>query len=421
MKIIISTVLIISGLGLSLCAQDFGEFNSNEELSLPVPEMEADKSGGGDRGGEKEWTMMVFMNAKNNLEKYGVADMNEMERIGSTSRLNVVVEMGRMAGYDSSNGDWKGVKRFYVERDLLKDPLGRTINSRVVQDLGSRNMGDYREVINFVKWAKEKYPAKKYILVLWNHGGGWTRDNPVADKGISYDEETGNNIDTPQLGKIVAEAGKLDVLASDACLMQMAEIAYEVKDGVDFMVGSEETEPGAGYSYYKILFPLVMSPSMTPETLSRLIVLAYWDSNVIGFGVATHSSLKMSQAGTLAQKMDALARAAMASGEKEKIKTARNEAQSYAIDDNKDLKHFADLVRAKAGNPALKTAAADLSSFLGDKTRLVIDNKTSILPSSNSNGVAVYLPGAFVDGDYAQVKLAKETQWDEFLKWLVKK
>lgn len=419
MKKILSAAIINLIAAGAFAQGDFGKISFDRELSLPVPSMEVEKSASTSSLPQKEWTIMVFMNAKNNLEKYGIGDMNEMERVGSNSKLNVVVEMGRMEGYDSSNGDWKGVRRFYIENDLMKDPLGTTINSPMIENLGSINMGDYREVIKFVKWAKTRYPAKRYMLVLWNHGGGWTKDNPVADKGISYDEETGNNIDTPQLGKIVREAGKLDIMASDACLMQMAEIAAEVRGSVDYLVGSEETEPGAGYTYYKILAPLVVNPAMSPESLARIIVKAYWDSNFISSGVATHSVIKMSETGGLLTRMDSFARAAMASGEKAKIKQARDEAQKYAIDDNKDLKHFADLVAAKSSNEQLKSAARNLSSFI--QNNLIIENKTSIIPSSNSNGVAVYLPAAFVDGDYAEIKLAKETQWDEFLKWLVAK
>ncbi len=418
MKKLLTLITLISSVCFSFAGDDFGRISLDRDLSLPVPSMEVEKSASA-AAAQKEWTIMVFLNAKNDLERFGIQDMNEMERVGSNSKVNIVVEMGRMEGYDSSNGDWKGVRRFYIESDIVRDPLGTTINSPMIENLGSINMGDYREVIKFVKWAKTRYPAKKYMLILWNHGGGWTKDNPVADKGISYDEETGNNIDTPQLGKIVREAGKLDILASDACLMQMAEIAAEVRGGADFLVGSEETEPGAGYTYYKILAPLAVNPYMTPEALSKLIVIAYWDSNFIGRGVATHSSIRMSQVDGLMRKMDDFARAAMASGEKAKIKEARDAAQKYAIDDNKDLKHFADLTAAKVSNQALKTAAANLSSFISSS--LVIENKTSIIPSSNSNGIAVYAPASFVDGDYNEIKLAKDTQWDEFLRWMVAK
>ena len=56
--------------------------------------------------------------------------------------------------------------------------------------------------------------------------------------------------------------GKVDVLAFDACLMQMAEVAYEVKDLADYVVGSEETEPGPGYPYDPFLAGLLGHASL---------------------------------------------------------------------------------------------------------------------------------------------------------------
>ena len=419
---------IAATLLLGTCAyaqNDFGleGLRSADILLTEVPEISAEaaipaegtpKAAGLERAAQKEWTVMVFLNAKNNLESYGMKDMNEMETVGSTSKVNVVVQMGRMAGFDDSDGDWRGVRRYYVTRDL--NPW--RITSPVVQDLGRVNMGDSRELTKFVQWAKANYPAKQYLLVLWNHGSGWDKGNPVRDenKGISFDDETGNNIDTPQLRRVLAAAGGVDVLASDACLMQMAEVAYEVKDGARFIVGSEETEPGAGYAYYKVLFPLSINPTMSAESLGRVIVAAYWDSNPIGFSVATHSILDGSRVAELGRRMDEFARAAMASGEKAKIKEARDAAQKYAVDDNKDLHHFASLVAAKTGDAELRAKARALATHISGE--LVLLNMTSILPRSNSNGIAAYIPGSWYDRDFNELRLARDTQWDEFLQWV---
>ena len=410
MKTMLS-IALLAGLGYNVYAQDFGEFNSNEELSLPVPEMEADKSGGGDRGGEKEWTMMVFMNAKNNLEEFGIGDVNEMESVGSSSKVNVIVQLGRMDGYDATNGDWKGAKIFYVK----KDTDTAKIQSKVVKNIGSINMGDYKEVIKFAKWTKENYPAKKYALIIWDHGSGWEKGNPVTDKGISDDFETGNNIDTPQMGKIAAQVGDLEIMASDACLMQMAEVVYEFKDSpVKYMLGSEEIMPRNGYPYDTILGALAGNPGMDGAALSKVVVSNYIAS--VSKPQATHSAVDMSKAAELAPKMDEFAKAAMVAADTETIKAARDGARKFDTEDNKDLKHFADLVKEKTKDEKLKAAAEELSKFIAVGSVLTANEAKT----PNANGLAVYLPEAFVDGDYNEIKLAKDTQWDEFLKWQVK-
>ncbi|MDD2806379.1 MAG: clostripain-related cysteine peptidase [Elusimicrobiales bacterium] len=379
--------------------------------AVPAPEPVADRSAA--PAARKEWTVMVFLNAKNDLERFGMQDFNEMERVGSTDQVSVVVEMGRMAGYDASDGDWTGVRRYYVTRDSDT----RRITSRVVENMGSVNMGDADELRKFVAWAKQRYPANRYALVVWNHGSGWLRGNPAPyeGKGISYDDETGNNIDTPQLRRSIADAGGVDLLASDACLMQMAEVAYEVRGAAKYMVGSEETEPGAGYDYRKVLLPLTLLPSMSTANFGRVIVAAYWDNNKIGRTVATHSILDLSKATGLAQRMHAFARTAMASPDKAAIQAARNAAQRYAIGDNKDLRHFAQLVADRATDQNLKAAARSLVSFIDDE--LVVLNMTSIIPRSNSGGIAAYLPTGAVSPDFAALQLSQGTQWDEFLAW----
>ncbi|MDA8244993.1 MAG: clostripain-related cysteine peptidase, partial [Elusimicrobia bacterium] len=163
---------------------------AGQEVSVPAPDASAASRA------QKEWTIMVFVNGKNNLERYALKDMNEMEMVGSTDKVNIVTEIGRIAGYDSSDGDWKTVRRYLVK----KDNDTSKITSPVVQELPKVDMGDYKSVVDFALWAKKNYPAKKYMLIVWNHGAGWIKSVPMLTRGISYDDQTGNHITTPQLG-----------------------------------------------------------------------------------------------------------------------------------------------------------------------------------------------------------------------------
>ncbi|MBI4802800.1 MAG: hypothetical protein HY796_09795, partial [Elusimicrobia bacterium] len=300
------------------------------ELSLPGP------AAAGENDSrvrpDKEWTVMVFVNAKNNLERYGMLDMNEMEMIGSTDKVNVVVELGRIAGYDSSDGNWVGSRRYLVKKD------GNTgkITSPVVQDLGKVDMGDYKHLIDFAVWARTNYPARKYMLIVWNHGSGWLK-SVGGQKGISYDDETGNHINTPQLGLAMKAIGKVDVYGSDACLMQMPEVNYEIKDYVDYIVGSEETEPGDGYTYNLLLGPLAAKPAMGAQELGKLAVDAYSDHYQSISQESTQSLVKSAAHAGFVPLVNDFVKAALASGEKALVKTALSGTQSYAYSDNKDL------------------------------------------------------------------------------------
>ncbi|MHA1294355.1 MAG: clostripain-related cysteine peptidase, partial [Promethearchaeota archaeon] len=109
----------------------------------------------------KKWTFMVYVDADCNLEDAGIDDVNEMETVGSDSNINILVQMDRIPGYDSSNGDWTGAKRYYI----TKDYSGSTISSSVIQNLGEVNMGSPSTLSSFIQWGKSNYPADYYGLI----------------------------------------------------------------------------------------------------------------------------------------------------------------------------------------------------------------------------------------------------------------
>ncbi len=403
------------GLGAELAV-----FDSPVRAALPQPE------GGRPQAAPAEWTIMVFMNGKNDLEYFAVEDLNEMESVGSTARINIVVEAGRMDGYDNSDGNWKGTRRYFITRDTDT----AHVSSAVVENLGKVDMGDYKNLAAFGRWAKEKYPAKKYMLIVWNHGSGWKKSVKSSAKGISYDAETGNHINTPQLGLALKEIGKVDVYGSDACLMQMAEVGYEIKDYADYIVGSEETEGSDGYPYDTFLAPLAARPEMTSVELARQAVDAY-SAYYKQRGPATQSVIKASALPGLVARVNAWTGAVMAAGLKSAVHTARGDAMTYAMLANKDLYHFTTLVSYFTTNNAVKKATEALQTYIeGD---LVVYNRyvRQEYPSggwdypadngqnyANSHGLAVYVPGSQAVGEgYNELAWAAASNWDEFLAW----
>ena len=385
-----------------------------EKTSVPEPVIENKARP------DKEWTFMVFVNGKNNLEQFAIKDINEMEMVGSSDKVNIVVEVGRIKGYDSSNGDWKTTRRYYV----TKDNDTNIINSKMIADLGKVDMGDYKSVIDFVKWAKANYPAKKYMLVIWNHGAGWEKSLKAnITKGISYDDETGNHITTPQLGLIFKEAGKIDVYGSDACLMQMAEVVYEIKDSITYIVGSEETEPGDGYTYNDLLAPLIANPTMGPAELAKTAVDAYSDHYKAQGEGSTQSYVRTSAIPDFLNAVNEFIYAVSQSGDKALVKNAISQAQEYAISENKDLYHFTSIIVNGTKDAAVKEKGQALMTLI--KNKLVAHNRYTNgsggwygpTDYSNSNGISVYLPTSGIGSGYDELQWAKYSNWDEFIKW----
>ena len=367
--------------------------------------------------GGKEWTIMVFLNGKNDLESFALKDMNEMETVGSSDRINIVVELGRMAGYDSSDGDWQSVRRYLVKKD--NDP--KRIASAVLRELGKADMGDWRRLADFGKWAKAAYPARKYMLIVWNHGTGWDKSRaPDGAKGISYDDETGSHIDTPQLGMALREIGGVDVYGSDACLMQMPEVAYEIVDYAEYIVGSEEIEPNDGYPYNVFLGALAAAPGMDAAELAKTVVDAYGDHYLQAGKSTTQSMLKPSLLGGYAALVDDFVKATLAADEKVLVRAAAFGAQNYAGYDNRDMWHFLQLYSAATGNEVVRARARALQSYISGA--LIVHNRTTgKFTDGNSRGLAVYLPAYYFDKYYGELAWAKDTRWDDLVKWYLSK
>jgi len=373
----------------------------------------------------KDWTVMVFLNGKNNLEEFALKDLNEMETAGSSDRVNIVAQLGRARGYYDGDGDWTGVRRYLAQKDA--DP-GR-IASPVLAELGQADMGDYRTVIDFVRWARAAYPAGRYLLVVWNHGSGWTKAGPGGARGISYDDETGNHVTIPQLGEVLRQTGPVDVYASDACLMQMAEVAWELKDHASYIVGSEETEPADGYPYDAVLGALNGDPRMAPRELARTLVNSYGAYYAAAGTGATLSALRSAALPAFRGLADAFVSAAMAAGDKGVLKRGLYYAQHYAYDDNKDLDSFLTYVAAKSSNARLRDAAAALSAHLrGELVAYKASANYAQPPDgleqvdyAQAGGLAVYLPGTKPAPGYAQLRWAQDSSWDELLSWIAGK
>ncbi len=83
------------------------------------------------------WTFMVYMAADNDLEAFALADLNEMEFVGSTTDVNIVVQLDRSELYDTSNGNWTDARRIFVTRDTNLTQVA----SEVVDDVGETNTG----------------------------------------------------------------------------------------------------------------------------------------------------------------------------------------------------------------------------------------------------------------------------------------
>ncbi len=347
---------------------------------------------------KKEWTFMVFLNADNNLDSFGVGDLAEMVKAGgSNDDINIICLLDRENGPATLN---------YVTKD----------GAKVVGEPGEVDMGDYKEYVKFVVETARAYPAKHYCSVMWNHGSGWKDVKGEIIKGISYDDQSGHHITTNELTVALREietaiGQKLDVFCFDACLMQMIEVAYAVKDGADYLVASEETEPGEGYPYTEILTGL--KKGVTPEAFAKHMVNVYADSyngGSAGNSSSTQSALKCSEIDNLRDAINGFCKAAIAGNYGAEFKAALNSAQKFYYRTNIDFGHFVALTKNSIKDEAFQTAANKLQAAL-DKT--IVINGLSGYNTKNATGLAIYLPASSYSfsAEYKDLAFAKDTMW----------
>jgi len=392
---------------------------------------------------QAEWTVLVFLNAKNNLEPFAFPNFLQMASIGSTKEVNLVVEMGRpKTHYSASYDAWTKTLRFHIQKGT--EPVEAT----AVKDLGETNMGDPKSLAEFVAWGQKTYPAKHTMLVIWNHGQGWRApvDDPTARKveppagGVRYvsnDDDSGDKLynraiqDT--LGELLA-GKKLDILAFDACLMAMLESAYAFQDIAQVMVASEELEPGEGWNYTKWVQPLVDARgAMTPEQLGKQIVRAmaehYGDR-----GDTTLSAIALDTVPPLATAVSRFATVALphlTEANLAAFKTARDTCIEYGREygmSSIDLAHFMKQIVASKLDPAVTTAAQDVLDRIATS---VLDNHASRSRQNRygSNGISIYFPasaeqktsdadgtGYDADNTVYPVAFVEKEQWAAFLR-----
>ena len=376
--------------------------------------------------GPRKWTFMVYIDGDNDLEGAGIDDFLEMAQVGTTCDVHIVVQFDRIDGYDSSYDDWTICHRFYVTQGM--QPYEQCAISDWGDGSGGRevNMGDPQTLIDFVEWAMTNYPADNYALVLWNHGNGWREimeeRGLLPLKAICWDDtsagdclfmkEVGDALET-----IENDIQQVDLVGFDACLMGMAEVAYEIKDHASVMVGSEETEPGDGWPYNTILPDLTANPIMSPADLACVIVNRYGESYGAGSGT-TQSAFDLANMSSLAAAISNFGNIMIGSAYKSEIATCRGNSQEYFYPWHIDLYHFADLASTGVPDATIQAAANNVKTQINNT--IICEFHGSQLP--NSHGAAIYFPNCpshSLNPDYnpSVIDFAADTYWDEFLGW----
>ena len=211
--------------------------------------------------GQDVVTLMVYMCGTDLESQSGMAtaDLQEMLNATVAENVNILVYTGGCSGWrnnvisSSTNQIWQ-----------VKDSGMVCLE----KDLGSVAMTDPDTLSGFIRWSAEKYPADRYSLIFWDHGGG-------SVSGYGYDEKysSSGSMSLAGIDQALTDGGvKFDFVGFDACLMATTENALMLTEHADYMIASEETEPGVGWYYTNWLTSLSENTSMSTLEIGKEIV-----------------------------------------------------------------------------------------------------------------------------------------------------
>ncbi|MBR1812516.1 MAG: peptidase C11 [Lachnospiraceae bacterium] len=211
--------------------------------------------------GRDEITIMVYMCGTDLESRSGMAssDLQEMAAANISDNINIIVYTGGCNGW-KINGISNDVNQIYqVQSGSLK---------RLESNMGTGAMTNPDTLSEFIRYCKNNFTADRYELIFWDHGGG-------SVSGYGYEEKntrTGS-MDLAKINKALRDGGvAFDFIGFDACLMATMETGLMLNSYADYMIASEETEPGIGWYYTNWLTELSKNTSMPTIEIGKNIV-----------------------------------------------------------------------------------------------------------------------------------------------------
>jgi len=412
---------------------------------------------------KKDWTLMIYISADNDLRNFAIRNIKQMTKVGSNNYINIIVHLDiKLAG------NKKVTKRYYIKKDKI---LHLNADDPATQRMDS---GNPETLISFCNWGITEFPATNYGLILWNHGTGPLNPrrgriiklselftfNPELnkvevdrsigffdllnayqqeDRGICWDDTTGNylscqNVDYA-LKKVYTQklkGQKFAFIGFDACLMQHAEIADIVAKYADIMIGSQEVILGTGWPYIEMLKPYLQH-SLSKEEFSRHIVYTYRNAYNRITNDYTLSAIKLKEFSLLKDNIDTVSNLLIAclkldvnKSVKKTITTCRSRLLCTHFDEPSfiDLHHLYKNLLASIKHFNLKNKQQeallkkDLHTALSQGCALIEALTLANVAGknlSNAKGLSIYFPTKRIYYSYRNHPFCQNNNWILFL------
>lgn len=354
----------------------------------------------------KEFTLMIYIGADNNLSSYANPDIDEIEAAygNLTSRMDIVICVDGNASY----GGYKDEAGTHSDTRYYHLSGGGNGTDGIINEVpatGSpnteKNMADPQTLINFADWVDKNYNADDYGLIMWNHGAGWGKADLEAKGGIS--DETDDDFMSGAAGewRDALEGARNELkqdfyfIGCDMCVMSYMEVLWDVYDLCGMYVASEANIALDGWYYDEFITSLATSAPSSHSVLGDRIVddyHAYYPSSsaTLTYMVIDEAKINYlkSQIFSLAQYLITDEGGRGASDVQACIDGAQEMAGGTFYEDFKDIWHFCYLLANNSNIGARVTGYAN--NIMTTIDELNPHDWQNGFP--NSHGLGIYLP-----------------------------
>lgn len=328
-------------------------------------------------GGEDVATIMIYM-CGTDLEANGgmaTADLQEMLNAQISDKVNILVETGGASSWKNSVISNRTNQRYQVTSEGLR---------LLERDLGRKSMVKPETLSDFIRYSKSNFPADRYALIFWDHGAG-------SLSGYGYDQNyPGDSMTLDEIGKALRSSGcEFDFVGFDACLMATLETAMVLEPYADYMIASEEVEPGIGWYYTGWISALSDNTSLPTTSLGKKLIDDYVDQvkKDTPRSQATLSLIDLAELkGTVPSSF-----AAFASSTGELIDKQEYQTVSNARAGSKEFAQSSQINQIDLIDFAEKLGTRDAKDF-ADVLRGCIKYNRLSSNITNANGVSIFFP-----------------------------
>ncbi len=186
-------------------------------------------------------TIMIYMVGSDLETNYSLATADIYELIENDidyEKVNVLIYTG-------------GAKKWAKEEVSNKYHIIFKVSKNGIEKLkefkDENDMTKTDNLTEFLNYGYQKFKAEKYSLIFWNHGAG-----PIYGFGVDEVQQkimSVRKIKTALDNSPFGKNNKLELIGFDACIMGNLEVAYSLKDYAEYLISSQEIEPGMGWNY----------------------------------------------------------------------------------------------------------------------------------------------------------------------------